>query len=100
MSSKVRVRLVQDTETKKVEVEVGILSRRRHGLWATKKVDADASNLEHLVSEAAAQCALHQIVNYKDRHDPDDCARVAREGLREIKIQAGVAHRKIISAGS
>ncbi len=95
----VRVRLVQDTETKKVEVEVGVRSRKKPGLWATLKVDADASDLDDLVQRTAHACAVHLIVNYKDACDPDECGQVAREALREIKIQAGVAHRKIISIG-
>lgn len=95
----VRVRLVQDTDTKKVEVEVGVRSKRKRGLWATLKVDADASDLDELVQRTAHACAVHLIVNYKDSCDPDECGRVAREALREIKIKAGMAHRKIISTG-
>lgn len=97
MASKVRVRLVQDTVTKKVELEVAVQSNQRRGLWAVKKVDADASDLETLVSKAAAECAILQIVQYRDKHDPDDCARVAREALAEIKADAERAYRKVIS---
>lgn len=100
MGSRVRVRLLMDDVTGKVEVEVGIRSNKRRGLWATRRVDADSSRLEYDLSRAASECALLQIVQYRDAHDPDECARMAREGLRDIQSQASRAHRRIISTGS
>lgn len=95
----VRVRLIQDTITMKVEVEVGVSSKKKPGLWATLKVDADAPGLEDLVQRTAHACAVHLIVNYRDKCDPDECGKLARECLREIQINAGIAHRRIISFG-
>lgn len=97
MASQVVLSLVQDTITKKVEIKVAIKSNQRGGLWSDMLVDADESDLETAVSKAAATLAIHQIVNYKDRHDPDDCARAARRALVDIKQQAGRAHKKVIS---
>lgn len=97
MASEVRVKLVQDTETKRVEVIVSIRSNKRAGLVGSIRIDADHPRLKHEVRQAAIKLALHQVANYRDAHDPEECGTVAMEALREIEVAAGRVTRKVMS---
>ena len=99
MPTAVNVKLVKDTDTNLVEVIVSVRSNTRRGLWSEMRIDADDPKLDDKVAQAAGALCIHQITSYGDKHDPVEVSQKASEGLREIKIKAGRASRKIYSFG-
>jgi hypothetical protein len=86
--SLVIVRLVKDTVTKKISLEVALRSCKRRGLWADFKLDPDNSKLEYAVAKAAETLASHQCEKYGDKHNPPDVAKKAVEALHDLMRSA------------
>lgn len=91
--AQVRVRLKQDTTTKKVTVEVAVKSNVRLNSWASLDVDADATNLEYRVQAAGEALAIYCCETYSDRHNPVGCGKTAVEALNEIQLKAAEARK-------
>lgn len=88
MKTPVRVRLVQDTETLKVSLEVSVRSNMRPNLWTNHSIDADHPRMLQEVDRWAQRCAESQIQRYNDRHSPLECGRMAVEAARDIMAKA------------
>jgi hypothetical protein len=90
--TKVEVKVMGDTVTKKRWFRVHVWSNVRKGLQAVKEVDApEGKDVERDIQAAAEACAAHQCQNYGDTHDPRDCGRAAVEALKDLQAQANRA---------
>lgn len=85
----VRVRLVQDTETKKVSIEVAVESIAKPNAWTDTTTNAeDDGKLMYRVQRIAETLAEFQCRSYGDMHDPAACGRAAVAAARDIMRQA------------
>lgn len=99
--SEVKLTLVQDTDTQKVELQVSLRCNTVHPntVWNHLKLDADATNLEYLVSQRAEGLAEYQNLKYNDLHNPPAVAKAARELLVDLKKQAERARTRKAPTG-
>ncbi len=93
--SRVRVRLVLDTETKKVSLECSVRSSARSSpfrgdLWGHKNLSADETpeKLLYLAAQAAEQIANFQNGAYGDKHNPPAIANAMQWAVKDILKQA------------
>jgi hypothetical protein len=88
-------RLVQDTDTQKIEVEVELQSNAKPGFASQLRVDADDWKLEAKVGVSGGALAEFQNTFYEDRHDREEVAKKAMEALNDLRAAADRAGRKI-----
>lgn len=88
MKSHVRARLVQDTETLKVSIEVSVRSNIKTNMWCNHKIDADHPRLVQEADRWAQKAAEFQIQRYADKHSAKECGRMAAEAVQDIMRMA------------
>jgi hypothetical protein len=86
----VRCRLVQDTDTKKISIQVSVRSNVKANIWGHLLIDADNDprKLRDLTHRAAEFIANYQNESYSDTHNPPIVAKAAKAALEDILKQA------------
>lgn len=63
--------------------DVRVLSNRKKSIWGTLRVPCTSSHLERTIAAAAGSIAEQQNEMYRDRHNPDYCAKLAVEAYHD-----------------
>lgn len=95
--TKVFVRLMYKTETRKAWLRISVGSQNRANLYNHSTVDADLplARIKFLVEKEAERLAVYQCVLYKDRHNPQAVAKAALEALEETFDKAARARQQV-----
>lgn len=85
MSSKVAVRLWKNDEDNAHYFQVRVFSKKKKGVISSLDVPAGESRLEFRIAMAAGALAEQQNEKYKDKHNPDECVKIAVECFHDVR---------------
>lgn len=95
--AEVKVSLVRKSENSPIKVEVALKSNipsMSGPRWSFKVLDID-SRIERNVEIVGGALAEYQNELYRDNHNPDEVARIAKETFREVMIEHGSGPGKL-----
>lgn len=83
---------MKNDEDNKHYYQVRLFSKRKRGVISTLNIPAEESRLEYRVAMAAGALAEQQNEKYKDKHNPDECVKVAVECFNDVraKMERGI----------
>lgn len=91
--SEVRVALKVDEGNPERYFHVQVKSKRRKGLLSGVKIPSSEGRIELKIAAAGGSVAEDQNEKYGDKHNPDECAKLAVEAYRDVmrKIEHGAS---------